>query len=348
MKLSELASKLNVNLECSVEDAEKIEVSGAGAIHEAADGEITFVVNLRYAAAIETTKAAVVIIPVDFPTISKPALRSNNPYLTFAQAIKLLTTTPLYEPGIHSSAIIHPSAEIGSDAHVAAYVVIGEGVRIGKNAVLLPHVTIYKNVIIGDDFFAHSHAVIREFCQLGDRVILQNSAIIGADGFGFAPDEHGKRHKIPQVGVTVLHDDVEIQANACIDRATVGRTIIGSGTKIDNLVQVGHGCHIGKNSVLCAQVGLAGSTNVGDYVTLAGAVGVAGHCKIGDKAIVTAMSGVPGDVAPGAIVSGTPAMDNKLWRKSVAIAKNLPSLLAKIRHLEKKIKLFEEEFLSDR
>jgi UDP-3-O-[3-hydroxymyristoyl] glucosamine N-acyltransferase len=204
-------------------------------------------------------------------------------------------------------------------------------VEIGANAVLLAHVVIYRGARIGDGFFAHAHAVVREHCRLGDHVILQNGAVIGADGFGFAKDDAGRWHKIVQSGPAVLEDDVEVQANACVDRASVGQTHIGRGAKLDNLVQVGHGSRVGESSLLCSQVGLAGSTEVGRNVILAGQVGVAGHCKIGDGAIATAQSGIPNDVAPGAVVSGYPAIDNKLWLRCSAVFNKLPEIAKAMR-----------------
>jgi UDP-3-O-[3-hydroxymyristoyl] glucosamine N-acyltransferase len=190
---------------------------------------------------------------------------------------------------------------------------------------------IYRGARIGHKFFAHAHSVVREYCRLGNHVILQNGVVIGADGFGFAKDDTGQWYKIVQSGPAVLEDNVEVQANACVDRASVGETRVGRGARIDNLVQVGHGSRVGENTMLCAQVGLAGSTDVGKNVILAGQVGVAGHCKIGDGAIATAQSGIPSDVAPGAVVSGYPAIDNKLWLRCVAVFQKLPDLARALR-----------------
>ena len=193
-------------------------------------------------------------------------------------------------------------------------------------------IEIHPGARIGKRFFAHAHAIVREGCVLGDDVTLQNGAVIGADGFGFAKNSDGSWTKILQTGPAVLEDAVEVQANACVDRASVGETRIAKGAKIDNLVQVGHGSSVGENSLLCAQVGLAGSTTVGNNVILAGQVGVAGHLTIGDGAVATAQTGIPGDVAPGAVVSGYPAMDNKMWLRTVAAVNRLPELIRKLRH----------------
>jgi UDP-3-O-[3-hydroxymyristoyl] glucosamine N-acyltransferase len=208
--------------------------------------------------------------------------------------------------------------------------VVGEGCSVGANSVLLPHVVLYPGVTVGERFFAHAHAVVREGCRLGDDVTLQNGAIIGADGFGFSKTSAGWE-KIVQSGPAILEDRVEVQANACIDRASVGETRIRAGAKVDNLVQVGHGSTIGENTLLCAQVGLAGSTTVGKNVILAGQVGVAGHLTIGDGAVATAQTGIPSDVAPGAVVSGYPAMDNRAWLRTVAAVNRLPDLLRRLK-----------------
>jgi UDP-3-O-[3-hydroxymyristoyl] glucosamine N-acyltransferase len=227
--------------------------------------------------------------------------------------------------------VIHASSKVGPNAHIGPYVVIDRDVTIGTHATLLAHVVIYPSAEVGDNFFAHAHSVVREHCRIGNNVILQNGVVIGSDGFGFAKDDSGHWHKIVQSGPAVLEDNVEVQANACIDRASVGETYIANGAKIDNLVQVGHGSRVGENSLLCAQAGLAGSTDIGKNVILAGQVGVAGHCKIGDGAIATAQSGIPNDVPAGAVVSGYPAIDNKLWLRCSAIFHRLPELMRALR-----------------
>lgn len=258
-------------------------------------------------------------------------LRAKDPYLSFAKALELFHTPTRYEAGVHSTAVIHPSARVGRGAHIGPYVVISENVEIGDNAVLLAHVVIYRGVKIGDNFFAHAHAVVRENCRVGNNVLLQNGVIIGGDGFGFAKAAEGRWHKIPQPAPVVIGDDVEVQANSCIDRASVGETRIGRGVKVDNLVQIGHGSQVGEDSLLCSQVGLAGSTEIGNKVILTGQVGVVGHCKVGDNAIVTPQSGVANDVAAGALVSGAPAVDHKLWLKYSAILPRLPEIARALR-----------------
>ena len=328
MKLAQIASALGARLENGPPD---LEITGVAGIKEAGPGHITFVANPKYAGAARTTKASAVIVSDEFPAISTALLRSKNPYLTFARALEMFCQPPRHEPGVHPTAVIHPSASIGQGAHVGPYAVVDQDVTIGRNAVLLAHVVIYRGVRIGDDFFAHAHAVVREGCQLGNRVLLQNGVVIGADGFGFAKDDSGHWYKIAQPEPVVIEDDVEIQANSCVDRASVDKTRIGRGTKIDNLVQVGHGSRIGEHSLLASQVGLAGSTDVGNHVILTGQVGVVGHCKIGDGAIVTPQSGVAGDIDAGAIVSGAPAVDHKLWLKYSAVLPRLPEIARAVR-----------------
>jgi UDP-3-O-[3-hydroxymyristoyl] glucosamine N-acyltransferase len=328
MKLSAIVSALNARLQNGSPD---IEITGLNGIEQAGPGELTFVSNPKYAASARSTQAAAVIVAEDFPAISATTLRVEDPYLSFAHALKLFHQPLRYAPGVHPTAVIDPSARIGRNAHIGAYVVVGENVEIGHNAVLLAHVVIYRGVKIGDNFFAHAHAVIRENCRIGNNVLLQNGVIIGSDGFGFAKTRDGHWHKIPQPAPVVIDDDVEIQANSCIDRASVGETHIGRGVKVDNLVQVGHGSQVGEDALLCSQVGLAGSTEIGKRVILTGQVGVVGHCKVGEAAIVTPQSGVAHDIPAGALVSGAPAVDHKLWLKYSALLPKLPEMARELR-----------------
>ena len=330
MKLSDIAQALAARIDNAPPDTE---ITGVAGIEQAARGQLTFVSNPKYNAAAKTTKASVVIVAENFPAISTGMLRSKNPYLAWAKAIELFYHPPRYVPGIHSTAVVHHTAKIGKHAHVGPYAVIDEDVVIGDNAVLLAHVVIYRGVTIGNNFFAHAHAVVREFCQLGDNVLLQNGAVIGCDGFGFAKDDKAHWHKIVQSGNVVVESGVEVQANTCIDRASIGKTHIGQGAKLDNLVHVGHSCTIGHDTLLCAQVGLAGTTDVGNNVILAGQVGVSGHVKIGDGAIAIAQSGIPHDVAAGAMVSGAPAIDHRLWLKCCAAYAKLPEIARAVRKL---------------
>ena len=330
MKLAQISEALGTTIENASPDTEITAVAG---IEHAVTGQLTFVSNPKYNAAAKTTKASAVIVSENFPAIGTGMLRSNNPYLAWAKAIELFYQPPRYAPGIHPTAVIHPRAKIGKHAHIGPYVAIDEDAVIGDHAVLLSHVVVYRGVTIGDNFFAHTHAVVREFCRLGDNVLLQNGAIVGSDGFGFAKDDEGHWHKIVQSGNVTVESDAEIQANTCIDRASIGETRIGRGSKLDNMVHIGHSCTIGHDTLLCAQVGLAGTTDVGNGVILAGQVGVSGHVKIGDGAIAIAQSGIPHDVAPGAMVSGAPAIDHRLWLKCCAAYAKLPEIARAVRKL---------------
>jgi UDP-3-O-[3-hydroxymyristoyl] glucosamine N-acyltransferase len=332
MKLSTLAAHLGATLQGDPD----LEITSAAGLAEAGPGQLAFVANPRYIALARTTQASAVLVEPAFETVTAATLRIANPYLAFARALDLLYQSPAYPPGIHPTAVIASTAQIGPEAHIGAYVVVGDNVVIGPHATLLPHVVIYPNAQIGSHFFAHAHAVVRENCRLGDHIILQNGAIVGSDGFGFARDlapQPGAPawYKIQQTGPTVLENHVEVQANSTIDRATVGETRIGAGTKIDNLVQVGHAASIGADTLLCAQVGVAGSAEVGKNVILAGQVGVVGHLKIGDGAIVTAQSGVGADVPPGATVSGSPAFDNLKWLRTTHLYQRLPEIVKDLR-----------------
>jgi UDP-3-O-[3-hydroxymyristoyl] glucosamine N-acyltransferase len=328
MKLSAIAAALHARLE---NGSPETEISGLNGIDQAGPGELSFVSNPKYAAAARSTKASAVIVAEDFPAVPAAMLRAKDPYLSFARALELFHQPLRYEPGVHPTAVLHPTAKVGAHAHIGPYVVIDEHVVIGEHAVLLAHVVIYRGVKIGDHLFAHAHAVVRENCRLGNHVLLQNGVVVGADGFGFAKTEEGRWHKIPQPAPVVIGDDVEIQANSCIDRASVGETRIGRGVKIDNLVQVGHGSSVGEDALLCSQVGLGGSTEIGARAILTGQVGVVGHCKVGEDAIVTPQSGVANDVAARALVSGAPAVDHKLWLKYSAILPRLPEMARALR-----------------
>jgi len=313
--------------------APETEITGVAGIEEASGSQITFIANSKYASQVRTTQAAAILVTPEFPAEARPVLRHSNPYLAFARALEFFYQPPRYEPGIHPTAVIHPTATVGRNPHIGPYVVIDQDAVIGDDAVLLSHVVIYRGARIGHRFFAHAHAQVREFCQLGDDVILQNGVVIGADGFGFARDGARGWHKIVQSGRTRLGDRVEVQANSTVDRASIGETVVGGDTKIDNLVQVGHGCSVGEHTMLCSQVGLGGSSHVGNNVILAGQVGVAGHLTIGDGAIATAQTGIPSDVPAGATVSGYPAIENRLWLKASAVFAKLPELSKIVRRL---------------
>ena len=326
MKLSALA--LLLGAVCQGDEDQ--EIVGVEAIEKAGAGQLTFVANPKYTPFARTSKAGAILVTPDFEPVATATLRTANPYLAFARAIDLFKPAPRYPVGIHATAVIDPTASVAADVHIGAYVVVGAEATIGAGTTLLPHAVIYPGAHLGKGCFVHAHAVVREDCHLGDGVILQNGAIVGSDGFGFAKEDAGTWYKITQSGSVRLGDNVEVQANSCIDRASVGNTEIASGVKIDNLVQVGHGSRVGENTLLCSQVGLAGSSGVGKNVVLAGQVGVVGHSFIGDGVVVTAQSGVPGDVAPGSVISGSPAFEHRRWMRSVAAFNRLPELVKKV------------------
>lgn len=327
MKLGEIAAKLG----CKLEGPGDIEISAVTGMEEAGPTDLTFLSNPKYRKKLKSTGAAAIILSPQDPDPGRPALRSNNPYLDFARALELFYHPIRPAPGIDPTAVIAADARLGRNPSIGPYVVIESGVEIGDDCVLKGHVMVYAGARIGHRLFAHSHAVVRENVEIGNDVILQNGAVIGSDGFGFARQADGSYYKIVQAGTVVIEDGVEVQANACIDRATVGVTRLRRGAKVDNLVQVGHACDIGQNTLLCGQSGLAGSCKVGQNVVLAGQVGVAGHLTIGDNVIATAQTGIPSDVQPNKIISGYPAIDNTRWLKCSAAFARLPEIYLAIR-----------------
>jgi UDP-3-O-[3-hydroxymyristoyl] glucosamine N-acyltransferase len=335
MKLAELAERLG----CKLEGDAAVEIRGVAGIENAGAGEVTFLTNPKYARELAKTLASAVFVDEKAAIQRAPglppiaALRSQNPYFDFARAVELFSTPTAYPAGVHPTAVIAKSAKIGEGAHIGPYCFIDEGVEIGRAAVLHSLVTIYRNARIGDDFLAHSQTVVREGCSIGNRVILQNGVVIGGDGFGFAKRSDGKWHKIPQNAPVVIEDDVEIQSNACIDRATVDETRIRRGAKIDDMVLVGHACEVGEDAILCGQVGLAGSTHVGKGCILAGQAGSAGHLEIGDGAVITAQTGIHTDVPAGTMWSGSPMMENSMYHKVFAVMKRLPEIQRLVRRL---------------
>lgn len=333
MKLSELARRLA----CQLDGDGEIEITGVAGIQEAQTGQLTFLANRKYAPAVKTTCASAILIARDAGPLPLAALRSENPYFDFARALELFYQPPKYAPGIHPTAVVSAQANIGDGAHIGPHCFVDDDVEIGRNAVLHSFVAIYRGARIGDDFFAHSHSAVREFCRLGHRIILQNGVVVGSDGFGFAKQAGGRWFKMQQSGISIIEDDVEIQAGSCVDRATIGETRIRRGAKLDNLVQVGHASTVGEDTLLCGQVGLAGSTVVGNRCILAGQVGAAGHLEIGEGAILTAQSGVPGDIPAGKLFSGYPAMENKQWLKCVAAFNQLPELARTVRELKSEV-----------
>ena len=333
MKLQEIASRLG----CRLEGDGEIEINRVTGIADAGPGDLTFFTNPKYAAELRKTSASAVILSEKAEAAPCAMLRAREPYLAFAKAVELFVPAQRPAAGIHRLAEVAPTAVVAADASVGPFSVVGDGALIGARTIVYPHVTIGDGAQVGDDCVIHSRVSIRERVRIGHRVILQDGAVVGSDGFGFARRPDGTHHKIPQIGGVVVEDDVEIGANAAIDRPAVGETRIGAGSKIDNLVQVAHGVSIGRNVLLAAQVGIAGSTTIEDAVTLAGQVGVSGHITIGKGTIATAQTGIPNSVEPGSFISGYPAITNRDWLKSSAVFRRLPELRKTIADLQARL-----------
>ncbi len=337
IRLSELAAKLG----CELRGDGAREITGVAAMERAGASELTFLANPKYAPKVKQTRAGAVLVSSFIDGVGAAQLISENPYLDFARALALFYQPPRPAAGVHLLASIDATARIGENPSIGPFAVVGAHAVIGDNAVLHPHVVIYEGAVIGDDFLAHSHAAVREFCRVGNRVTLQNSVVVGGDGFGFAKRADGTHAKIVQSGVTVIEDDVEIQSLTSIDRATMGETRVKRGAKIDSLVQVGHACVVGEDDIICAQTGLAGSSILGKGVLLAGQVGISGHLTIHDNATVYAQSGVGGDVEAGARISGSPAFEAREWLRTITAFPKLPELLKTVRQLEKRLAALE-------
>ncbi|APG26626.1 UDP-3-O-(3-hydroxymyristoyl)glucosamine N-acyltransferase [Syntrophotalea acetylenivorans] len=319
-------------------DAEIHRVAG---IDSAKPGEITFLANPKYLPLLKTTQASAVMVTpgVEAPGVS--LLVCPNPYLAFAKVLTALHVAKPEYRGIMEGAYVDPEAKIADGVTIHPGCVIGKNVSVGSGTTLYPGVLLYDNVTVGEDCLIHAGTVVREGCRLGNRVIVQPKAVIGSDGFGFAPDG-SSYFKIPQVGIVVIEDDVEIGANSCLDRAALGETRIGRGTKIDNLVQIAHNVKIGADSIIVSQVGIAGSTEIGKHCTLGGQVGVAGHIKVGDNTMVGAQSGVTGNMPGGEVISGTPAIPHRDWLKAATSFSKLPEMRKEIKKLKKQVEELQE------
>ena len=335
MKISELAERTGARVEGTTAD---IEIIGAAGLDEAGAGQVTFLANPRYTPRVNTTRAAAVYLSEDAQTDREIAiLRVKDPYLAYTRALRIFHPEAELEPFVHPSAVIDPTARVAKRVAIGACVVIGRNAFIGDDVRIHPNVTVYDDVTIGRGSIIHSGVAIRERTVIGERVVIHNNSVIGCDGFGYAKDEDKHWLKIPQAGRVVIEDDVEIGAATTIDRASVGESRIGRGTKLDNLVQIGHSCTVGEDSLLCAQVGLAGSSHIGSRVILAGQAGVAGHLTIGDDVVLTAKSATSHDIPAGKIISGIPAFDNKDWLRSTAAFRRLGEIQRTVRELQRKL-----------
>jgi UDP-3-O-[3-hydroxymyristoyl] glucosamine N-acyltransferase len=342
MKLSELAQLTGAQCEPSDGD---IEITGAAGLDQAESGHVTFLSNPRYTPKIAATAASAIFISenVEVSRANLAVLRAKDPYLAFTRALIAFYPRPAAESAIHDSAVIDETATIGAECSVGPNAVVGKNCRIGDRVRIHANATIYENVSVGDECEIHSGVAIRENTIVGRRVIIHNNAVIGCDGFGFAKDEERHWLKIPQVGRVVIEDDVEIGAGTTIDKSSTDETRIKRGAKIDNLVQIGHSCTVGEDSLLCAQVGLAGSSHIGNRVILAGQAGVAGHNTIGDDVVLTAKSATSHDVPPGKMISGIPAFDNRDWLRSIAAFRRLGEMVRTLRGLEKRVEEIEKK-----
>lgn len=322
MKLSEIAKLTRGKI--SQGDPE-IEITGAAGLDIAGAGEITFLANPKYTPQIRTTRASAIFLNEKTVIERKDiaVIRSDDPYLAYTRTLRAFYPQSDLRPTVHNSAIIDPSADIHPEVEIHANVVIGAQCKIARGVRIYANATIYDGVVIGEGCVIHSGVSIRENCVIGSNCIIHNNSTIGSDGFGYARDENRRWLKIPQVGRVIIEDDVEIGANTAIDRASVGETRIRRGAKIDNLVQIGHSCIVGEDSLICAQTGLAGSSVIGNRVILAGQVGIAGHLTVGDDAVITAKSATSHDVEPGKVISGIPAFENKEWLRAVAVFRRL-------------------------
>jgi len=341
MTLGELAQRL----QCQLEGDATLEIGRVTGIEQARAGDLTFIANAKYQAHLDTTKASAVIVSRQMPAPSAgPALlRTDHPYLAFAQAVSLFVHTVPPPPGVDRLASVAPDAIVAPDASIGPFVVIGAGATVGARTIVYPNVVIGPGARLGEDCVVHARVSIRERVRVGDRVVIQDGAVLGSDGFGFVTQADKTHLKIPQHGDVVVEDDVEIGANTTVDRPAVGETRIGAGTKVDNLVQVAHGVTVGRRVRFAAQVGIAGSTVVEDDVVLAGQVGVAGHLRVGAGAIASAQTGIPNSVEPGAFVSGYPAIPNREWLKASAVFRRLPSLKRRVAELEERLAELEEK-----
>jgi UDP-3-O-[3-hydroxymyristoyl] glucosamine N-acyltransferase len=337
VKLGDLAAALG----CQLEGDARIDIARVAPIDTAGPGDITFLANSKYSSELQSTRASAVIVAADIDGAPCAILRAGNPYLMFARATRLLNPEVRPAAGIHARAVVDPAAVLGPDVSIGPFAVIEAGARLGARTIVRAHSVIAAGATLGEDCEVHTRVTIRERVVIGARCIIQDGAVIGSDGFGFAHRDDGTHEKIPQVADVIIEDDVEIGANTTIDRPAVGETRIGRGTKIDNLVQIAHGVLVGKNSLLAAQVGIAGSTVIGDGVMFGGQVGVTGHVRVGSGVKASAKTGVTGNVADDLFITGYPHMENLDWRKAYAVVRRLPELRRQLIDLQRRLAAIE-------
>ncbi|MBJ6801689.1 UDP-3-O-(3-hydroxymyristoyl)glucosamine N-acyltransferase [Geomonas propionica] len=320
----------------------EILIGGLATLDDAGEGQLTFLANPKYAGKVATTNASAVLMGIGGNTHGKNAIFHANPYLAFAKLLTLFYTSHPPRLGVLPGSFVAPGAKIGADATIYPGASVGPGVTVGDRVTLYPGVVLYPGASVGDDVTLYANVSIRERCRIGNRVTIHDGTVVGSDGFGYAPDG-SSWYKIPQIGIVVIEDDVEIGSNTVIDRAALEVTRVKRGTKIDNLVQIGHNCVIGEDCMIVSQVGISGSSQLGKHVILGGQVGVAGHIKIGDNVMIGAQSGVPGNVEPNQILSGTPVMPHREWLKSSTLVPKLPEFRKTLSALEKRVAELEEK-----
>ena len=311
-------------------------LSGFAPAGSAKPGDLTFAENDIYFERAEQSAASAILVDGDFRSASKALIRVPNARIGFAKAMAIFFPEQKYAPGVHPSAVVAKSAVVDPSAHVGPLCYVGNNARIGPGVVMQGNDYVGDESVLGDDCFLHGNVTLYARTQMGKRVRIHSGTVVGSDGFGYVFDS-GIHRKVPQVGNVVLHDDVEIGANVTIDRGALGPTVIGKGTKIDNLVQIGHNVSIGEHTLVVAQAGIAGSTRLGNYVTIAGQVGLAGHLKIGNRVTVTAQSGVMHDIPDGQKWFGSPAMPDRKMKRQVLAMQQLPELLRRVAELEKRL-----------
>ncbi|MBL9139888.1 MAG: UDP-3-O-(3-hydroxymyristoyl)glucosamine N-acyltransferase [Verrucomicrobiales bacterium] len=325
----------------SVEGDPQLTLNGFAPAHTARAGDLTFAENELYFAAAEASSAAAVLVGPDIPASKKTLIRVAQPRIAFAKVLPIFFPDPVYAPGIHPTAVVHPSAVVAPTAHVGPHCVVAERVRLGAHSALLGGNHVGDDCVIGDDTRLFPNAVLYPRTQVGHRVRIHAGAVVGSDGYGYVLDQ-GLHRKIPQVGFVVVQDDVEIGANTTIDRGALGATLIGRGTKIDNLVQIAHNVVTGEHCLIISQVGIAGSTRLGSYVTLAGQVGIAGHLKLGSRVTVGAQSGVMNHIPDGEKWLGSPAVQEKQAKRQYIAIHRLPDVSRQIDRMEERLRQLEQ------
>ncbi|MBI4690990.1 MAG: UDP-3-O-(3-hydroxymyristoyl)glucosamine N-acyltransferase [Nitrospirae bacterium] len=342
MKLKEIAELIHGEIAGDPET----EIRGVAGISEVSEGDITFLSGIKLVRECSESRAACVIVKDFISDIKKPQVKVPNPQYAFAKLLEHFYVKPLVPSGISDKAYVSDKARPGKDVSIHPLAFVADNVSIGDNTVIHPGVFIGENSVIGNGCIIYPNVTIREDIKIGSRVIIHSGSVIGSDGFGYVL-EKGIHYKIPQIGGVIIGDDVEIGANVTVDRATTDNTVIGKGTKIDNLVQIAHNVKIGENSIIVSQVGVGGSTKIGSYVLIGGQVGIADHARLDDGCMIGAQSGIMGHLKKG-VYSGSPVIPHRDWLKAVAIFAKLPELNKKIKELEEKIETFERREKNDR